>query len=295
LPDPATLALYDGAVTDLALTVGDVTVVTATPGDAETFRLGVQDASTDNFAVSQSAFPVTAGFRIHLALIDSDATVFESIDLPTTLDLAEFETRIWRVFESSPSVFNELTINVDAFEVVGGEPVDTDNDGLDDATEIEMADGGDCPDPLDPDSDGDTLLDGDEVDLGTDPCNPDSDGDGIPDDLDPFPTDPEGTSGFVEDELRDLAAELDGLDLSLFDTGNGNRARGRRNAMSNKAGAAANGVAAGGYAGAIEQLESLLAKVDGAPEPPDWMIDSPEKEAIEAEILALIVLLEFLV
>ena len=36
----------------------------------------------------------------------------------------------------------------------------------------------------DPDSDGDTLLDGIELDRGTDPANPDTDGDGIPDNLD---------------------------------------------------------------------------------------------------------------
>jgi transglutaminase-like putative cysteine protease len=38
----------------------------------------------------------------------------------------------------------------------------------------------------DPDSDGDTLLDGDEIANGTDPADPDTDGDGIRDDQDPF-------------------------------------------------------------------------------------------------------------
>ncbi|MBM4249194.1 MAG: transglutaminase domain-containing protein [Euryarchaeota archaeon] len=38
---------------------------------------------------------------------------------------------------------------------------------------------------LDPDSDGDTLRDGAEIDQGTDPADPDTDGDGIRDDLDP--------------------------------------------------------------------------------------------------------------
>jgi len=46
----------------------------------------------------------------------------------------------------------------------------------------------------DPDSDGDTLLDGIELDGGTDPANPDTDGDGIPDNLDNENTHPGETN-----------------------------------------------------------------------------------------------------
>lgn len=52
-------------------------------------------------------------------------------------------------------------------------PVDTDEDGLDDATENSIG-----TDPKNPDSDGDTLSDGDEVNTyNTDPLNKDSDND----------------------------------------------------------------------------------------------------------------------
>ena len=36
-------------------------------------------------------------------------------------------------------------------------------------------------DPNNPDTDGDTINDGDEVNNGTDPTNPDTDGDGVND------------------------------------------------------------------------------------------------------------------
>ncbi len=41
------------------------------------------------------------------------------------------------------------------------------------------------PNILDPDSDGDTILDGEEVERGLDPLDPDTDGDTVPDPLDP--------------------------------------------------------------------------------------------------------------
>ena len=49
---------------------------------------------------------------------------------------------------------------------------DSDDDGLDDFTEID-----DGTNPLNPDSDGDGLFDGDEITAQTDPTNPDTDGD----------------------------------------------------------------------------------------------------------------------
>ncbi len=75
---------------------------------------------------------------------------------------------------------------------------------------------------------------------------------------------------------------------------NSNAAKGRRNAMSNKVNAAANAVAAGNIADAIDQLTSLLAKLDGEPKPKDWMVDSLEKDALRTDIEGLITLLGFL-
>ena len=55
--------------------------------------------------------------------------------------------------------------------------LDSDGDGLDDASEASLG-----TDPNAPDSDGDGLSDGDEVHVhGTDPLAADSDGDGFPD------------------------------------------------------------------------------------------------------------------
>jgi Bacterial TSP3 repeat len=67
---------------------------------------------------------------------------------------------------------------------------DSDSDRLDDALELKLG-----TDPLSADTDGDSLLDGDEhLDLGTDPLSEDSDGDGYrdPDELTEGtdPTDP---------------------------------------------------------------------------------------------------------
>lgn len=56
---------------------------------------------------------------------------------------------------------------------------DADADGLDEAAEVALG-----TDPNNPDTDGDGLSDGDEVNIhGTNPLNPDTDGDGYSDDL----------------------------------------------------------------------------------------------------------------
>lgn len=168
---------------------------------------------------------------------------------------------------------------------------DTDDDGLLDGTEVVMADGTGLPDPLDPDSDDDGLLDGEEVMLGTDPANPDTDGDGVEDSRDPTPTDPGVSSGFIEEALRELAFDLDSLSVEYFSGKNDNAAAGRRNSMSNRAGAAANAVNSGDVDNAIDQLLSLLDKVDGEKSPPDWMFESVEKEMVAGETELLIELL----
>ena len=64
--------------------------------------------------------------------------------------------------------------------------------------------------------------------------------------------------------------------------------------MSNKLNAAAKAVASGDIQSAIDQLTSLLAKLDGDPQPKDWMVDSPEKDFLRDEIEVLVILLEFL-
>ncbi len=61
--------------------------------------------------------------------------------------------------------------------------------------------------------------------------------------------------------------------------------------MSNRAYAAANAVNDGNILDAIDQLLSLLDKLDGDPTPPDWMVDSAEKDDIREEVELLIELL----
>lgn len=170
---------------------------------------------------------------------------------------------------------------------------DSDGDGVLDGTEIDIAGGSGCPDPTDFDSDGDGLSDGEEIDLGTDPCNPDTDGDGIDDGADPTPTDPGVPGSFIESTLRDTGTMIDNLPLAAFTGNNDNAKAGRRNALSNKLNAAANAADAGNYAHAIEILTSVLAKLDGDPNPPDWM-DDPERSILAHEIMVLINLLELL-
>ncbi len=184
------------------------------------------------------------------------------------------------VFEDSGSAYIFSTV------------LDTDNDGLFDTTEVEIAEGCDgCPDPLNPDSDGDTLLDGDEVALGTDPCNVDSDEDGIADNLDLLPLDPGVPGDLVEAATRALCGLIQTLDLGLFNGPNDNANKGRRNALANRACKAANRIADGQSDAASALLGSLLDKVDGEDPPRDWMDDSPEKSALAVQVTLLLVLL----
>jgi len=167
---------------------------------------------------------------------------------------------------------------------------DTDDDGLMDGTEVEMAQGSGCPNPLDSDSDDDGLSDGVEVGIGTSTCNPDTDDDGVSDGTDPTPTVPGVPGSWIEERLRILAADLLQLNLAAFDAPNANAAKGRRNAMSNRVTSAANLYALGDVQGAMEELQSLMEKLDGSASPADWLLD-PEKEALYAYIELLIILM----
>ncbi len=80
--------------------------------------------------------------------------------------------------------------------------------------------------------------------------------------------------------------------MGLFNGPNDNANRGRRNALANRATDAANAIAAGDLQGAIDELTSLLEKIDGQSPPPDWMHDSTEKTALADDVELLISLLE---
>jgi hypothetical protein len=186
---------------------------------------------------------------------------------------------------------------LDKDEVIyGTDPLDpdTDDDGLLDGTEVDMALGTGCPDPINIDSDGDTLQDGAEVTLGANPCNMDTDEDGIPDAIDPYPTDPAGTGSYIEEEIRTLADYTGNMDVGLLTGPNSNANRGRRNALSNKANAAANAVRSGDYGEAVDILSNLRGFIDGVEPPPDWMGPCAERDHMVSTVDDLIALLGYL-
>ena len=150
-----------------------------------------------------------------------------------------------------------------------------------------------CPDPLNPDSDGDTLSDGVEVTtLGTNPCNPDSDGDGVPDQIDPNPLDPGEVGSELEQAKRLLAEFIAGLDLNLFIGQNDNAKTGRRNSMATRVQNAANACSQGNLAAATALLQTVLEQVDGQAPPPDWMDGSSEKTSLADDLNLLVALLQ---
>lgn len=189
---------------------------------------------------------------------------------------------------------------------------DTDNDGLWDGVEVLYSD--DCPDsitldPNNPDSDGDGLTDGAEVGytgvtgIGTCPGVADTDGDGLDDGtefalmdcgLDPLA--PEVIGDVIEERLRDLADDIIGSIPSTtdcFNAPNDKSAKGRRNALSNKARAAANKVAAGNLAGARDKLiNDVRQKTDEWLNGDGMMMMDCDKDEVLAEIDCIIALLD---
>ena len=94
-----------------------------------------------------------------------------------------------------------------------------------------------------------------------------------------------------------MATRVAATALELFNGPNENANKGRRNALTNRATAAANIISRCclgecSVNGAIESLESLLDKIDGDTPTPDWMYDSPEKTALADQAVFLISLLE---
>ena len=124
---------------------------------------------------------------------------------------------------------------------------------------------------------------------------PDSDGDSIPDDIDPLPADPTGTDDFVARDLRNLGVYVVRSSSVAFSARIANGRRQRRSVLGNKLSSAANAVTAGDVEEAVEQLNSLFLKLDGKPEPEDWMEPgTTEKSTVAGRIRRDLVLLGYL-
>lgn len=112
-------------------------------------------------------------------LIEKDKVIIvdETIKEETPVQPVVTEPPINPVEETQTSTNEDALVDMQIDEVLFGEPIDSDKDGLDDVRERELG-----TDPFNPDTDGDGLIDGDEVIIWkTDPLNPDTDGDGYSD------------------------------------------------------------------------------------------------------------------
>jgi hypothetical protein len=191
----------------------------------------------------------------------------------------------------SDGISDEMEINGTLGYVTDPQNPDSDGDGLDDGTEV----GSSETNPTLSDSDGDTLTDGYEVlTLGTNPNVQDTDEDGLRDDVDPLPTEPGATSGFIENEARSLSSEVTDYSPSVIDAKNTNAAKGRINAMSNKLTTVANSLANGDSQAALDELNSLLNKLDGDPSPKDWISDPTSRDMLRYQVEQLILLIGYL-
>ncbi|MHC5001641.1 MAG: hypothetical protein ACYTJ0_00820 [Planctomycetota bacterium] len=281
------------------LTNGEEQALGTDPDDADTDDDGLDDGAEVNVYTTNPLVPDTDGD----GLLDGEEIALQEFGCPSPLS-ADSDG------DALPDGLEDLLgLNLcdgdtdgdglaDALEVdvYATDPLeqDSDGDGLLDGTEVDMAEGGDCPDPTNADSDGDTLSDGTEVEgTGTSPCNTDTDGDMVSDDLDDQPTEPGVSSGFLEDSLRELCAVIGSLPLDRFSAPNNNARKGRRNAMCNKLSSAANAIAAGSPLEALDELLSLLQKIDGEAQPHDWMAANTDDAAnVREEVELLIFLIE---
>jgi hypothetical protein len=119
------------------------------------------------------------------------------------------------------------------------------------------------------DTDGDGLFDDDEYALyGTDPLHPDS----------------------LSEMADALAVAIDKLDLALFDAPNATTAAARRDSMATRTYHAADAVDRGRIRAAVALLEGILDQVDGVSPPPDWLLPSPQADALADQVLLMLML-----
>jgi hypothetical protein len=172
---------------------------------------------------------------------------------------------------------------------------DTDDDGLLDGVEVQLA-VGNCPDPLDADSDDDGLLDGEELNVVmTHVCDQDTDGDGLPDGDDDLPLEPGASQDFIVNRIRDvLAVMIADSNVESFDGKNDHQRESRQKHMVKMAEKAAKELSKGHADKALRELNDLLERVDNEPDPDDWMVESQDRSDIADEVALLIDLIQYL-
>lgn len=195
--------------------------------------------------------------------------------------------------------------------------LDSDGDLLEDSVEtntgifIDANDTG--TDPSNPDTDGDLLEDGEEVNNedyllnpnepdtdfdgwddyreviveGTDPTNVDTDGDLLEDPIDPDPLTPNDLGDFIEQSLRDVAGDIKSLDTGDFAGHSYFGRRVRQVILAAQVYFATCNVRWGYYDWALWRIHFVIARTDGMSPPSDWVMPSPEAQAISAELEAL--------
>lgn len=118
----------------------------------------------------------------NIGIVPNNSQPVEEILLTEEPELTAEETSMNDVETGIPpnnddAALTDVGAEVEDQQVLFGEPIDKDGDGLDDTKEIELG-----TDSNNWDTDGDELSDGDEILVWkTDPLNPDSDGDKYPD------------------------------------------------------------------------------------------------------------------
>lgn len=166
-------------------------------GLARTSRSSTTLGGTDNWFLDLCTD--RSAFQTGLAVADDDLLRFAfgstdaadgdtSSEFGFASDLAGADNRTspanlsdgWSTAMAIDGDLDGLTLPEEIFYGTLPDNADTDGDGILDGDEVHPGTG-DPTDPTDDDSDGDGLSDGDERDLGTDPNQSDSDGDGISD------------------------------------------------------------------------------------------------------------------
>lgn len=156
---------------------GEVDPGETNPCDNDSDGDGIQDGTELGYTVADN--------------IDTAETFQPDLDPSTTTDPLSADSDNDWIYDGEEDANHNGMVDTGESDPLDQDTTDTDNDGLFDALENRI-----CTAFDNPDTDGDTLLDGDEDSnhngvtehSETSPCDEDTDGDGLRDDVDPYPT-----------------------------------------------------------------------------------------------------------